>query len=496
MNFSSTPARLRTILGLLLIAVLAVLVHGYHPGADDAAIYVPAIKRIADPALYLFGAEYFMSHANLSICAFLVGNSARLSHLPIDLVVFLWHAACIFLLLSASWQLLGACATSLRARWCGVALLAGLLSVPVAGTALAIMDPYFTARALATPLTILAVACYMTNRPKQAVAWLVLTAAIHPQMSVFALVLLVCLTIARRLHLDGGTAPAGTGIALAGIPFLFEFQPARGVAREVLFSRTYFFVFQWEWYEWVGVFAPLVLLGCYAWFKPKGSTPAAQCLARTLVFFGAAFTVFAVILNSFARLENYTRWQPMRCFQVLYVIFFLLLGAWVGEWLLQGKVWRWLALFVPLGAGMWMMQRDAFSASPHVEWPGMHSSNPWTTAFLWIRGHTPKDAVFALDPAYLSIHGEDRQGFRAVAERSALADNLKDSGAVSLFPRLADGWKAQQRAQAGWRTFGRVEYETLAKQYPVTWILAPHPTPAGMVCPYDNGELVVCQVAH
>jgi hypothetical protein len=285
-------------------------------------------------------------------------------------------------------------------------------------------------------------------------------------------------------------------VALSGIPFLFELQPARGAAREVLFSRTYFFVSQWQWYEWVGAFAPLLLLAGYAWFRPRGSTPAARNLAATLVCFGTMFTALAVIVNAFGRLENYTRWQPMRCFQVIYVIFFLLLGAWLGDWLLKAKLWRWLALFVPLGLGMFWMQMDAYSASPHVEYPGVNSSNSWTKAFLWIRYHTPKDAVFALDPDYLFIHGEDQQGFRAVAERSSLADHLKDSGAVSLFPLLADGWKAQQVAQAGWRKFGRAEYEKLATLYPVTWILAADPVPADMFCPYDSGGLAVCRLVQ
>ena len=43
------------------ITALAVLVHGYHLGVDDSAIYVPAIKQVADPGLYPFGAEFFLS---------------------------------------------------------------------------------------------------------------------------------------------------------------------------------------------------------------------------------------------------------------------------------------------------------------------------------------------------------------------------------------------------------------------------------------------------
>ena len=75
-----------------------------------------------------------------------------------------------------------------------------------------------------------------------------------------------------------------------------------------------------------------------------------------------------------------------------------------------------------------------------------------------------------------------------------LADNLKDSGAVSLFPRLAGEWNQQQLAQAGWRTFTRSDYEKLARAYPVTWIVATDPAPAGLFCPYDNGGVAVCRV--
>ncbi len=55
-NEARTP-----VIGLLLITVLAVCVQGYHLGADDAAIYVPGIKKVADPGLYSFGNEFFQS---------------------------------------------------------------------------------------------------------------------------------------------------------------------------------------------------------------------------------------------------------------------------------------------------------------------------------------------------------------------------------------------------------------------------------------------------
>ena len=68
-----------TVLALLVVTAVAVLVHGYHLGADDAAIYVPAIKNVADPSLYPFGSEFFMSHAHLSLFSDIVGDSASLT---------------------------------------------------------------------------------------------------------------------------------------------------------------------------------------------------------------------------------------------------------------------------------------------------------------------------------------------------------------------------------------------------------------------------------
>src|SRR5258708_25785020 len=97
MKNSRTP-----VLRLAAVAFAAVLVHGYHLGVDDAEIYVPAIKKAADPGLYMFGSEFFMTHARLSLFPSVVGESARLTHLPIDLVIFLWHVGGLCLLLVAS----------------------------------------------------------------------------------------------------------------------------------------------------------------------------------------------------------------------------------------------------------------------------------------------------------------------------------------------------------------------------------------------------------
>src|SRR5258708_27290162 len=408
--------------GLSGSAALAVLVHGYHLGVDDSAIYVPAIKRVADPHLYPFGAEFFMSHAHLSFFAELVGGSARLTHLPIDVVIFAWHLGTIFLLLLAAWQLLGCCFESTHARWSGVAVLAATLSVPVTGTALAIMDPYLTARSLSTPATLFAIACYLSNSPRRALAWLVLTAAVHPQMAVYVSLFIGCMELAKRRSAIGAIAePVFVG-ALIGLPFLPDFAPVTGAARECMLSRTFFFVSTWAWDERVGGLAPLPGLWWRSVFSPRPTLPAFPQLSSSLIPSGLAFTALALFLAIPVRLEGYNRLQPMRSFHLLYVIFFILLGGLIGEYWIKNRAWRWTAMFVPLALSMILLQESVFPASEHVAWPGSNNGNTWISAFLWIRSHTPKEAVFAVDPNYMVRPGEDAHGCRAMAERSVLAD--------------------------------------------------------------------------
>jgi hypothetical protein len=72
--------------------------------------------------------------------------------------------------------------------------------------------------------------------------------------------------------------------------------------------------------------------------------------------------------------------------------------------------------------------RSGCSSTRASTWnlPGRASANPWLQAFDWIRQNTPTDAYFALDPEYMAAPGEDYHSFRALAERSQLADNIKD----------------------------------------------------------------------
>src|SRR5205807_2598414 len=122
--------------------------HGYHPYAEDAEIYLPSVEKILNPQLFPAGREFFATHASLTIFPNLLAFFLRVTHLPLEAGLFLWHVASIFLLLLACWELSGILFSSTRARWAAVCMVGALLTIPVAGTALYIMDQYLNPRNL------------------------------------------------------------------------------------------------------------------------------------------------------------------------------------------------------------------------------------------------------------------------------------------------------------------------------------------------------------
>jgi hypothetical protein len=143
---------------------------------------------------------------------------------------------------------------------------------------------------------------------------------------------------------------------------------------------------------------------------------------------------------------------------------------------------------------MFVAQRMLFPNSAHIEFPGVQSQNPWVQAFEWSRDNTARDARFALDPFHMKIAGEDTNGFRAIAERSMLADAVKDSGAVSMFPELAEEWLRQVDAQKGWQNFQAEDFRRLHADYGINWVILQRPPIAGLECPYENPAVAACRL--
>ena len=202
-------------------------------------------------------------------------------------------------------------------------------------------------------------------------------------------------------------------------------------------------------------------------------------------------------------LERLRPFEPMRYLHLLYLLFFLIAGGLLGSYIVSRKAYLWLLLFLPLSAGMFYAQRQMYPASAHLELPGVAPENPWLQAFAWIRQNTSVDSLFALDPHYVKLPGEDYHGFRALAERSVLADYDKDGGMAARVPRLAPRWLKEVNAQSDWQNFKAADFQRLKRDFGVTWVLVQRdeanrttqdPAEKGMMCPYHNHQLEVCRL--
>jgi hypothetical protein len=495
---------IKHIAGLLLLTAVAFLIQGYHPYAEDSEIYLPGVLKILNPSLFPANAEFFGEHAGHTLYPNLIAFSVRAAHLPLPWAALLWHLLSIFLLLAASWRLASALfeSQSLKdesARWAAVVLMAALLTLPIAGTFLSILDQYLNPRNLTAFAVLFALAEVLHRKYTRAILWLVFGAAMHPFMASFGILFCVWLIVLDRLR------PRFLGLA-AALPFGITFAPPPAAYHEVALRQRSHFVLRWEWYEWLGVIAPVLMFWWFGSWARRHGMKNLELVSRAMVPFVAVASIAAIGLGLSVRFEALTRLQPLRCLGLCYMVLVVAGGGLLGQYVLQRPVWRWLALFVPLSFGMYYAQRQVFPASAHIEWPWAQPRNPWAQAFAWIRANTPVDALFALDPAHMELPGEDENGFRARAERSMLADLVKDKGAASMFPPLSVKWAEQIADQKNWKQFGREDFERLRQKYGVSWVVLERPDPsersasrksesepgaAGMECPYQNSVVRV-----
>jgi len=471
---------------LLLLTALAMLVSGYHPGAEDDGVYLPAIKRDLNPALYPHDSDFFTVQLQATVFDKLVAYSVRASHLPLGVVVLAWQFLSVFLVLWGCRRVSERCFREEPARWAAVATVAVLLTLPVAGSALYLVDQYLHPRALATAAALWAVVAILDGKRILAAFALLVAFLMHPLMASFA--------ISYCIFLAWGGRPSGEALAALAMPLGWVFEPVSEAWQRAAQTRHYYYLSRWQWYEWLGVFAPMLLLW---WFRRMALRNGSKTLARMssrLVLYGCFQLAVAIIVFVIPGLDRLRPFQPMRYLHLLYLLFLLFAGGLIGQHVLRNRAWRWALFFLPLGAVMFFAQRETFPATRHFEWPGAPSGNAWVQAFDWARQNTPVDSQFALDPDYMRRPGEDFHSFRAFAERSMLADNVKDPSVATQVPRLANIWLKQVTAEAGWRHFQLADFERLKEQFGVNWVVLERPEIPGLDCPYENKTVAVCRI--
>jgi len=493
------------------LTLIVLLVHGYHPLAEDGGLYVAGILWKLDPTLFPHNTAFVTEHLRFSVFARFAAALVRVAHIPLPWILFLLYLFSIALTLFAARQVLRRLIASEPAQLAGVALLAAWWTLPVAATSLMLMDPYLTARSFSLPLSLFAIAFALDDwrrRPRslRACALCLLAAFLfHPLMTAYALALVVLLRLFRRRRILPLVALATAFVLATALIIQLNAPPESPALLAAEITRYYWFLFQWHSYELFGILAPLAIFAVLQSRRRIVFSPAATTLCRASIALGVIAILVALL---FARESLSThliaRLQPLRVFVLLYALMAILLGVVLQQlcFTTQPRAFQLRAMLraVPFAilfafAGiMFAAQRAAFPASVHLELPGRPNPNPWTQAFIWARDSTPLNALFAIDADYITTPGEDAQTFRATAQRSVLPDHSKDGGEAAITPALAETWLLGATTQANLSALDDSVRDARLRPLGVTWIVVHSAAPTRHTCPYGNAVVKVCSL--
>lgn len=493
------PASALTVLAFTL---LGFAVMGYHPGAEDDGVYLSAVKANLQPALFPHDADFFRIQLQATQFDDWMAQFVRSTGMSVAWAELSWHLISLFLILWACSSIAHRLFANARAQWAGVALVAAMFTLPVAGTALTLVDQYLHPRALASALVLIAVARILASKRWQAIPLLLLAFAMHPIMAAMGASFCFFLTMTTAEQVQrwfdskrrSVRALQSVSSVAAAVPLGWVFESPNSSWRKALNAKAYLDLFRWAWYEWLGALAPIALFWLlWRVAKRRGETPLAR-FALAVFLYGVFQMAIAVVIMESPALVRLMPLQPMRFLQPIYFFMMLIGGGLLGKYALKGSVWRWAVFLLAINGGMLYAQRQLFSSSEHLELPGRPTANSWLQAFTWIRQNTPVNAYFALGASYMDAPGEDYHSFRALAERSMLADANKDAAMATQVPELAPVWEREVAAQQGWQTFQLADFERLKTDFGVDWVLVSYPQPAALACRWHNESLAVCQL--
>jgi hypothetical protein len=492
---------LRPVVPVALFSALGFLAMGYHPGAEDDGVYLAAVKSNLDPALYPHDAQFFRLQLQATLFDKWMSTAIRMTHIPVAWAELLGQCLSIVLIMAGTWCVARLLFKEATAVWGAMAMVSAMFTLPVAGTALYVVDNNLHPRNLATGLILLSAACILDKTPRRglwAVPLLLCAIVLHPIMGALGISFCCFLAIAQTEFFAALIRRVREPIAvetLAGAtPLGWILQPPSVTWREALNTRTYYFVYRWQWYEWLGVFGPMVIFGAILRWARKRGEMTLMYLCAALLGYAVFQQIVAMIMLTPASFIRLTPFQPMRYLHLVYLFLALIAGGLIGQHLLKNKAWRWAMLLIASFGGMFYAQRALYADTVHLEMPGARPSNAWLEAFKWIRENTPKDAYFAMDPRYMAAPGEDYHSFRALAERSQLADEVKDAAVVTQVPELGPAWHDQQQAVVGWASFKAEDFARLKARTGVDWVLVKYPQPNGLDCQWHNAVVAVCRI--
>ncbi len=486
------------------VGLLAFLLLGYHPDVEDGGIYAAALAARLDPSLFahdrLPGMEWVVGQTRLSLFVPFTAGTLRLLHLSLPAGLLLLQMCSVVGTVLALRLVAASCFRSTDVAGWATLLVAVAAGLPLAGTSLYLMDPYVTARSLSTPLLLLAAAACLRHQWLAAAAAWLLAGAMHPLMAAWGGLPLMLLWLGRESEgVNRRAALVFVGGVLAALGSMWVLAPRADVlVVEIAQTRGYWFLSQWQWYEIGAMVAPLATLLLYPGWPgmTRGWTAEGRQLA-TAAGLSVCTGLLAAILfvHASGRTMAIARLQPMRTLHFAYAVFLLLVAGTLADRIRQRqRAMLILLLSAAVASTLVLTQRVLYPASAFLEVPGVARRSAWQQAFAWCREQTPASAVFALDSRYTQLAGEDTQGFRAIAHRSVLPDNVKDAGIAAVVPSLAEAWSIGNRAQFGFDEATDEQRRSRVLSLGASWMVLPASATTALPCPYRNGSAMVCRL--
>ncbi|HTW49162.1 MAG TPA: hypothetical protein VMD92_14515 [Acidobacteriaceae bacterium] len=475
------------------LSVLILFIHGYHPFASDAGLYVAGIRRTLDPSLYPVNAAFVAVFTHHSIFAVVLASLVRLTHLPLAWILLIAHLASLWLFLCACGALAARLFASEFAGSCAALLAAACCTLPVAGTALVLMDPYVTARSFSTPLGLFAVATCLDRAWLRTAILLLCAALVHPLMGAYAAAFVAVLAlIACGRARDAVLLCCAAGIMAAVVCEVTRNAPVSAAYREAVLlpQRSFLFLARWHWYELLGLVLPLLLFGSATQKYAASTHTGAVC--RSSVAIGVTSILIAALFVSPSGPYQLVPLQVLRSFHIIYLVGVVLCGGILASIATLSR-YAAAALLLLIAGFMFQVEHASWPGGDRIEWPNYPPANLYEQAFLWIRGNTPRDAVFAFDPQTVYNPRETEQGFRALAERDHLADD-KDAGVVAVVPSLAGRWALQRNSQFFVDSMTDAQRFAALAPLGATWLLLPPTAQTSLPCPFHNGAVQVCRL--
>ena len=313
-------------------------------------------------------------------------------------------------------------------------------------------------------------------------------------MAAYLALLVAILWLIERFHPAVERSASALAACFVLLPGSFRFGPAPAPYSEALYARDYFFLYNWTWYHWLGLLAPLVFLVWFSKGNLRATTPAFKRLSLALIPFGLLSILAAAVISSSHNFDMFARLQPLRCFHLVTVVFMLFLGGVIGEFVADGRLWVIPALsssrrrHVHRGAPNLPLQPAHRAARPRHQ-----PQRLGQRAALGAPQHPGRRGLCRGLPL---PDGSGRRCARlSRRQRPLRAGRLLQRQRRRLaLPSLAIEWKQMSDATYGLDHFTTQDFIRLAHRYPVTWTVIHGPAPAGMECPYQQRGYSVCKI--